>query len=215
MKSFLLKMVPGLLLLVMLSSPAMGQTKIGTVNLRKIFEGYWKKKDAEAALKDRETDIQKEIKTMMSDYDKAKEDYQKLLTAANDQAVSSDEREKRKRSAEDKLKKIKESEDRIKAYDRDAAEDIKERRKRVRDKLLNDINTVLVAKAKTASYSMVLDTEAETVNGTKVILYSNNENDFTDEVLKQLNADAPSETSEKKPEPKEEKKNGKEKSSKK
>jgi len=57
------------------------------VNLRKIFEGYWKKKDAEAALKDRETDIQKEIKTMMSDYDKSKEDYQKLLTAANDQAV--------------------------------------------------------------------------------------------------------------------------------
>src|SRR2546421_6842553 len=126
MKSFLLKMVPGLLLLVMLNSPAMGQTKIGTVNLRKIFEGYWKKKDAEAALKDRETDIQKEIKTMMSDYDKSKEDYQKLLTAANDQAVSSDERDKRKRSAEEKLKKIKESEDRIKAYDRDAAEDIKE-----------------------------------------------------------------------------------------
>ena len=74
--------------------------------------------------------------------------------------------------------------------------------------MLTDINTVLVAKAKTASYSMVLDTEAETVNGTKVILYSNNENDFTDEVLKQLNADAPSETSEKKEEKKEEKKKG-------
>src|SRR2546426_10714682 len=125
MKSVLCKFVLGWLLIGGLTGPVFGQTRIGTINLRKTFESYWKKKDAEAALKERELEIQKEIKSMMSDYDKAKKEYQELMTGANDLAVSSEEREKRKKSAEDKLKKLKDSEDRIKAFDRDAAEDIK------------------------------------------------------------------------------------------
>jgi dihydrodipicolinate synthase/N-acetylneuraminate lyase len=38
---------------------------------------------------------------------------------------------------------------------------------------------------------MVIDTAAETVNGTPVILYNTTDADLTDEVLKELNAAAP------------------------
>ena len=37
-------------LLAFLSVPALAQTKIGTVDLRKLFDGYWKTKQAQAAL---------------------------------------------------------------------------------------------------------------------------------------------------------------------
>src|SRR6266404_5225449 len=179
MKCFLRPFVLGLLLMGLLSGPAWAQTKIGTINLPKVFDNYWKRKDAETALKDRETDIQKELQSMMSDFDKGKEEYQKLLTGANDQAVSSDER-----------------------------------RKRVRDNLLNDITTVLTAKAKAGNYSMIIDTEAQMPLGTKIVLFNNNENDLTDEVLKQLNAGAPAETP-KAEEKKDDKKDDKKKSTKK
>jgi len=54
---------------------------------------------------------------------------------------------------------------------------------------------------------MVLDTEAETVNGTKSYFFTATTKTISrTRFLKQLNADAPSETSEKKEEKKEEKK---------
>ena len=204
MNCFLRKIVCGLFLLALLGTPAWGQNRIATINLKKAFENYWKKKEAEAALKEREQEMAKELESRLKEFNSAKEDYNKLVTAAFDQSLSSDEREKRKRSADDKLKSLKEMEDDLKKLDRSATQDREERRKRVRDNLLANINDIVVAKAKAAGYTMVIDTEAETANGTKVILYSTMDNDLTDEVLKQLNAGAPSESSakpeEKKPE---------------
>src|SRR6476646_11443698 len=89
---------------------AMAQKRIATIELRKVFDGYWKKKQAEVALKERQGDIEKEDRNMVDDYKKAKEEYQSLLTSANDQAVSSDERDKRKNAAEEKLRRMKEME---------------------------------------------------------------------------------------------------------
>jgi len=211
MNSVFKKVVCGLFLLALLGSPAWGQSRIGTINLRKAFDNYWKRKEAEAALREREQEMAKELESRLKDFNSAKDDYQKLLTASYDQSLSADEREKRKRSADDKLKSLKEMEDDLKKLDRSATQDRDERRKRVRDNLLANINDIVSAKAKTAGYTMVIDTEAETPNGTKVILYTTGENDLTEEVLKQLNAGAPADSGkpeEKKPEPKDDKKKG-------
>src|SRR6266478_864952 len=72
MKCFLRPFVLGLHLMGLLSGPAWAQTKIGTINLPKVFDNYWKRKDAETALKDRETDNKKELQSMMSDFNKAR-----------------------------------------------------------------------------------------------------------------------------------------------
>jgi len=211
MNCFFRRLIFSLFLATLLGSPAFAQGRIGTINLRKTFDNYWKRKDAEAALKDRETEVAKELQARFKEFDAGKEEYQKLLTGAYDQSLSTEERDKRKKSAEDKLKQLKDMEDELKKLDRSATQDRDERRKRVRDNLLADINNIVQGKAKAAGYSMVIDTEAETPNGTKVILYSTMENDITDEVLKQLNAGAPSESS-KPDEKKDDKKDDKKKS---
>jgi outer membrane protein len=194
MHNLLRKMVPGLLLISLLSGSASAQSRIATVDLRKIFDNYWKTKQADAALKERAADMEKEHKNMLDDWKKAKEDYQTLLSSANDQAVSSDQRDKRKKLAEDKLKQIKESEDNIGQYERQAKQTLDDQRKRMRDNILGEIRTALNAKAKSAVYSLVIDTAAESFNNTPIVLYTNNENDMTDDILKQLNAAAPAET---------------------
>jgi len=211
MNCFSRRLILSFFLVALLGSPAWGQTRIGTINLRKTFDNYWKRKDAEAALKDRETEVAKELQARFKEFDAGKEEYQKLLTGAYDQSLSPEERDKRKKSAEDKLKQLKEMEDELKKLDRSATQDRDERRKRVRDNLLADINNIVQAKSKAAGYSMVIDTEAETPNGTKVVLYNTMENDITEEVLKQLNTGAPSETSSKPDEKKDGKKDDKKK----
>lgn len=191
MMNLLRRLVLGLVLVSLTGGSVMAQNRIATVDLRKVFDGYWKKRQAEAALKDRQTDMEKEDRNMVDDYKKAKDEYQTLLTSANDQAVSSEERDKRKNAAEDKLRRMKEMEDTIAQYERQARTTIGEQSQRMRSNILTEIRNVVNSKAKAAGFSLVIDTAAESVNTTPVFLYSNNENDITDSVLQQLNATAP------------------------
>jgi outer membrane protein len=200
-----------LLALTVFSAAASAQVRLGTVDLRKVFDNYWKTKQADAALKDRSEDMMKEHKTMMEDWEKNRKTYTELSEAAGDKAISPEEREKRKKSAEDKLKEIKEAEGNINTFERQARTTIDEQRKRMRDNILTEIKTVLNAKAKAAGYTMVIDTAAESANNTPIVIYvsDNKDNDLTEATLSQLNAGAPAETSkadDKKDEKKEEKK---------
>jgi outer membrane protein len=178
----------------MFTSSAWAQTRIATVDLRKLFDNYWKTKQADAALKDKAADLDKEYKGLRDDYQKANEEYQKLLTDANDQAVSAEERARRKQAAEAKLKSIKETQDTVVQFERQARTTLDEQRRRMRDKVLEEIRTVVNAKAKAAALSLVVDTASESANGTPIILFSNGENDLTESVLSQLNAGAPLDT---------------------
>jgi hypothetical protein len=128
---------------------------------------------------------------MLDDWKKGKEDYQTLLSDANNQVLSPEERDKRKKSAEDKLKQLKEAEDTIQQYERQARTTLDEQRKRMRESILEEIRTAVNAKAKSAGHALVVDTSAEAINNTPVFLYSNNENDMTQTVLEQLNLNAP------------------------
>ena len=191
MISLIRKVIPGLLLISLLSTSAWAQGRIATIDLRKVFDGYWKTKKADAQLKERAADMEKEHKNMLDDWKKAKEEYQTLLSDANNQVLAPDERDKRKKSAEDKLKQLKETEDTIQQYERQARTTLDEQRKRMRDNLVEEIRTTLNAKAKTSGYSLVIDTAAESINNTPMVLYCNNENDLTDAIISQLNANAP------------------------
>jgi len=151
---------------------------------------------------------------MLDDYQKANDEYKKLLESANDQAASSDEREKRKSAAEKKLMEIREIEQTANLFQRNSDENLAIQVRRMTDNLLRDIRDLIEAKAKAGGYSMVIDTSAKSLVGTPVVLYNNGQNDLTEEILSQLNAGAPTglqkgdddKSSEKKPEKKEGKK---------
>src|SRR5215208_6018942 len=81
-------------------------TKIGLVDLKKVFDGYYKTKQADTQLKERAGDSEKVLKGMIDDYQKASTDYKDLVDKSNDQAVSTDERDKRKKNAETRLMEI-------------------------------------------------------------------------------------------------------------
>jgi len=181
-------------LFVLVAFSAAAQQKIGIIDLRKVFDDYHKTRTADSTLKDEATDLEKERKALMDQYQKTTDDYRKALDGANDQAVSSDEREKRKKSAEGKLLDIKSLEQNITDFDKAARTRLEEKQRRMRDNILAEIRNVINLKAKAAGYSMVIDSAAETINRTPVLIYSNGENDITTAVLSELNVTAPAST---------------------
>ena len=173
------------------AASAQAQPKIDTVDLRKVFEGYFKTQQADAQLRERGTDAEKQYKTMLEDYQKANEEYKKLIESANDQAVSSDEREKRKKSAEGKVLELNDIEKSLTQFKREKQTTFDEQKRRMRDQIVREIREQINNKAKVSGFTLVLDSSAESINNAPVILFSTGQNDLTDEVLTQLNLAAP------------------------
>lgn len=171
---------------------AHAQTKIATIDLRKVFDGYWKTKQADAQLKERQADLEKSLKTMLDDYQKANTEFKKMQEEAGDQAVSNDERDKRKAAAEKKLLEIKEIEQSITAFRRTSDETLRSQSRRARENILREVREFVDARAKGGGFTLVVDTSAESLNNqTSIFLYFTPENDLTTDVLKELNANAP------------------------
>src|SRR5262245_2020094 len=168
---------------------ASAQPRIATIDLRKVFDDYWKKKQADNIIKERIDELEKGRKALLDRYQKLSDDYRDAMDAANSQAVGADEREKRKKTAEGKLRDLKELEAQISQYNDTARATIDEQQRRIRDNILDEIRKIVDLKAKAGSFSLVLDSDK--LNKTPVVVFTNGENDLTDVVLKELNANAP------------------------
>jgi outer membrane protein len=182
---------PVVLLLAFSSLPALAQIKIATVDLDKLFKNYYKTKLATAAVQERADDLQKDYSSMADDLKKRGDQYEQTLESADDPAVSDDERARRKQAAADQLKQLQDSRAAIEQFQRQAQITLTDQKERMRDNILADIKKAVADKAKAGGDTLVIDSNAETVNGTPTIVYSTGDNDLTDDVLKQLNAAAP------------------------
>jgi Skp family chaperone for outer membrane proteins len=118
--------------------------------------------------------------------DKAQTDYKLLLDQSNDQAISADEREKRKQSATSKAKEINNSKVALEQFQRQAEAQLADQSQRMSGNLVTEIQKAVADKAKAGGYTLVLNSAT-----TEVVVYSDSAADITDAVLSQLNAGAP------------------------
>lgn len=186
-----------LLFAASLASSAHAQTKVAVVDMKKVFDGYWRTKEADRQLKERAADFEKARNGIVEDYKKANEEFGKLRESANDPAVSEDERGNRKKALEKKMGELREQENSLRTFDQNMRQSIADQQLRLRESVLRDIKGVVEEKAKGGSYQLVVDTAAISANQTPIVVYTsllNGESDVSDAVLKQLNANAPPES---------------------
>ena len=180
------------LILSFLSTSAFAQSqRIAVVDMKRAFDSYYKTKQAEAQIKDRAAESDKVYKNMIEDYKKANQDYKSLIDSSNDQAVSLEEREKRKKSAETKLLDLQEIEKSVKQYESQARTTIGAMEKRMRDKIVEEIRGVVDRLSNAGGYAFVIDSAAVTAYQTPILLFNDGKSDLTDAVIKEINATAP------------------------
>ncbi len=165
---------------LLLTGAAHADAKIAIIDLQRVFTNYYKTIQANTQIEEQKSEIKKRTQEMADDYAKA-----------NDQAVSTDEREKRKNAAEKKYQEMREIEQTAKLYQNNSEESLALQIRRMRDRILGDIRDLVEAKAKAGGYSLVIDVAADGASHTPVVLYNNGQNDISEEILSQLNAGAP------------------------
>ena len=174
-----------------LATALQAQPRIGIIDLKKVFDGYYRTQQADTQLKERASDLDKARQAMVGDFEEAKQTFEKLREAANDQALAADERDNRRAAAERKLVELRQIEQDVAQFDRTSRTTLAEQQRRMRDRILEEIKEVVTSKAREASFALVIDVAAETVNQTPVVLYNTGENDLTKVVLNELNSRGP------------------------
>ena len=173
-------------LLAVMTISASAQTKIVSVDMKKLFDGYWKTKQAQSALETRLVELRKEIKEMTDGLEKTQNEYKQLLDQATDQAISADEREKRKQAAGDKAKEMSNSKIALDQFQRQAEAQLADQKQRMSSNITTEIRKVVADQAKASGATVVLN-----ANSTDIIVFTDPATDITENVLKQLNAGAP------------------------
>jgi outer membrane protein len=191
MRIFLRRLFLTVLLVSFMALPAFGQTKIATVDLKKLFDNYYKTRLATQAIQERADGMDKDYTTMAQDLKKKNDQYEQLLESADDPAVSDQERQRRKQNADDLLKQLQDNKAAIDQYERQARMTLADQQQRMHDNILDEIKKAVADKAKAGGYTMVLDTDGLSLSQSPLVVYTSGDTDLTDDILKQLNATAP------------------------
>jgi Skp family chaperone for outer membrane proteins len=117
---------------------------------------------------------------------KAQADYQQLLDEINDQAISNDERDKRKLAATTKAKEIATTRTSLEQFQRQAEAQLSDESQRMSGNLVTEIQKAVADKAKLGGYTVVINSAFS-----EAFVYVSPDADITESVLAQLNAGAP------------------------
>ena len=186
MKIFRLIGIVAVSLLAAGAVSAQAQTKIATVDLKKLFDGYYKTKLVEDVISKAQINDRKQQIELGKAIEKEEADYKQLLDQASDPAISSDARDKLRQSATDKNDQISADKVNYEKMARRFQEELSDQSQQGKTKLLAEIQKAVGDKAKLGGYALVV---SSTINDS--VLYASPDTDITPSVLAQLNAGAP------------------------
>jgi outer membrane protein len=165
------------------------QVKLGTVDMKNVFENYYKTKEAEARINEARNQAKKELEDRMDAYKKASDEIQKLNDEINRPELSKDAKEKKTAQRDEKINDIKNMEREIKEFQVQREKQLNDQTMRMRAGIVDQINKVVNDRVKAENYDLVLDRSGQSLNGVPIILYAREASDFTKHVVKELNAE--------------------------
>lgn len=192
--------------------------KVGLVDLRRAFAEYYKSKDASSKLQENVQKAKEEINERFAAYKKLMDEVQKKDKERQDPVLSQSERAKAEAELRSKAQELRSLEQDINDFKNRRQGQIDEEQRQQAKGLYDEIVKVVNDKAAAAGYDLVFDKSNVGLGGVPFLVYSKagSVEDFTSEVIVELNKNAPPASAEKKEEkkeeaPKSEKKEGKKK----
>lgn len=163
------------------------QTKIGTVDVDRIFKEYRKTREAEAKLNEAKNAAKKEFDERAESYKKALDEINKLNGQLDAPALAADAKAAKAKERDDKIAKVKNMEREITEFRQTREQQLQQQMVRLREVLLKEIMEVVTEREKAKGLDLVIDKSGASTNGFSPILFSPESMDFTTEVITELN----------------------------
>jgi outer membrane protein len=155
--------------------------------MKKVFESYYKTKDAEARINEARSAAKKELDDRMDVYNKGVAEVKKLNEEIDKPELSKENKEQRSKTRDEKVAELKTMEREINEFRVTREKQLQEQSVRMRGGIVEEINKVVGDKVKAENFQVVFDKSGPSLNGVPVVLFAKDEFDFTPEVITALN----------------------------
>ncbi len=169
------------------------QLKIGTVDMKKVFENYYKTKDAESRINEARNSAKKELEDRMDIYKKSEDEVRKLNDEIQKPELSKEAKESKSKQRDDKIAELKTMQREIQDFQTNREKQLQEQSVRMRGGIVDEINKVVTDHVKSDQYDLVFDSSGPSLNGVPILLYGKPSYDFTPDVISVLNKNRPKE----------------------
>jgi outer membrane protein len=162
--------------------------RVATVDMNKIFSSYHKTKDAESKINEARATAKKELEDRMATHKKTLEEIKKLEADMNNPALSNDAKKEKDKARQEKISEFRNLEREINQFRTSREKQLQEQAVRMRNGIVEEITKLVKERVNTEGYDIVLDRSGNSLNGVPILIYSNDNLDFSEEIIKKLNA---------------------------
>ncbi len=173
-----------------LASSAQAELKVGTIDMKLVFDSYSKTKEAEGKINEAREQAKKELDERLGVFNKAQEEARKLNEEANKPELTEKAKSEKAKVLNEKLQALGTLQREIQEFQQTRERQLSEQSVRSRNSLLEDINKVIADKVKGAGYDLVIDKSGQSLNAVGVLVYSKDSFDFTAEIIAEVNKSA-------------------------
>ena len=179
-------------LLFIPASFASADLKVATVDLGKAFQAFYKTKESNAKLKEKEDSYRKDISDMQADYDHMVEEANKLKDAATDPTLSAAAQDEKKKALSAKIQDVQNMSRKLQETNSERSRELQDEEFRRRKEIVDEISKVVTDYSGPQGYDLVLDKSPSAATGVPVVLFNSPKMvDITSEIITKLNATAP------------------------
>jgi outer membrane protein len=168
---------------------AQAQLKVGTIDMKQVFDSYHKTKDAEAKINESRAQAQKELAERLDTFNKAQEQARKLNDEAGKAELSEKAKAEKVKGLNEKLQELGVMQREVQEFQQTRERQLSEQSVRSRNVLVEEINKIVSEVVKANNYDLVFDKSGQSLNAVNLLVHSKESFDFTVDVVSKLNAD--------------------------
>jgi Skp family chaperone for outer membrane proteins len=173
------------------AQPLQAQVKVGTIDMKYVFDNYYKTKEEEQKINDARVQAKKELDERVATLRKTGEEAQKFRDEANKVELSAAAKTEKGKQLNEKIQGFEAMKREVQEFQQTREKQLSEQSVRSRNTLVEEINKVISDKVKAAGYDLVLDKSGQSFNNVGVLIYSRESFDFTNEVAAELSKSKP------------------------
>jgi outer membrane protein len=173
------------------AAPAEAQLKVGVVDIDKIFNEYYKTKDAEERINEARDAARKDVEARLDGRMKLLGAIAALNQDLENKSLPGPVRADTAKRRDDKIVEVQNAEREINELGTTRESQIREQAARSRSAIVEDIMKVINERVRNDGYDLVIDKSGNGVSGVAALLASKREMEFTGDVITALNKTKP------------------------
>lgn len=168
--------------------------KIGVVDMKRLFQEYYKTKEADKKLSEDKSKAKKELDERMNKYRELITKWQETEKILKDSLLNEELKMQKQKEGQDLLSEARALERDIDEFRRRREQQLAVQMNQMRKGLLDEIQARVEEKSKRDNYDLMIDKSGMSPSGVPFLLYTKDLGDITNEVLSELNKNAPKES---------------------